>query len=493
MASTATGKGAALVAFVASGTGPAVRSALEKMRDSENVLDYSAVADDTFDCSTAFANARVAANLKGHRRVYVPGAANNYRLVSTFDIDTSGVRFYGDGQYATKIRSESSGAAVSINTGLSGVVICDMQITRTSGTASSGKDGIKFNTLTEQARVENVLLSRHWIGLSLCATSYSHVKDVIARDNYSHGVQVANNASYAGLQWSMTHVLSQTNDGYGLYFTTAAGVSGASVGDIRSFFTYANKLGGVKFAGTSTSPINAIRWYGGFVGEDGSHGIELDTYNASNHKIDGLFAEIAGTSACGVDMSTAATNVGRGISVTANNGWVDLIGCAVVGNSYDGINISASRYMIVACDVRLNGAANAAGHKTGIRCVAGEGMVVGCVSKGHPAFGVFTDVDTVSVVGNDVRENTVGGYASIGAITNSVVVGNMGSTVNNINGPLSRDGVQLIAQRDTGWTAMTGTANESTAYATGSVTLVQLAERVKALQDALTAHGLIGA
>lgn len=54
------------------------------------------------------------------------------------------------------------------------------------------------------------------------------------------------------------------------------------------------------------------------------------------------------------------------------------------------------------------------------------------------------------------------------------------------------NGTQVVGPRDTGWTAMTGTPDESTAYATGSVTLPQLAGRVMALQAALTTHGLLG-
>lgn len=53
-------------------------------------------------------------------------------------------------------------------------------------------------------------------------------------------------------------------------------------------------------------------------------------------------------------------------------------------------------------------------------------------------------------------------------------------------------GSKVVGARDTGWTAMTGTPDESTVYATGSVTLPQLAGRVMALQAALTTHGLIG-
>lgn len=60
-------------------------------------------------------------------------------------------------------------------------------------------------------------------------------------------------------------------------------------------------------------------------------------------------------------------------------------------------------------------------------------------------------------------------------------------------GAIRINGTQVVGPRDTGWTAMTGTPDESTAYATGTVTLAQLAGRVMALQAALTTHGLIGA
>jgi len=50
----------------------------------------------------------------------------------------------------------------------------------------------------------------------------------------------------------------------------------------------------------------------------------------------------------------------------------------------------------------------------------------------------------------------------------------------------------VVGSRKTGWAAPTGTATRS-AFATSSVTTTQLAERVKALIDDLTSHGLIGA
>jgi hypothetical protein len=53
-------------------------------------------------------------------------------------------------------------------------------------------------------------------------------------------------------------------------------------------------------------------------------------------------------------------------------------------------------------------------------------------------------------------------------------------------------GVQIIGARQAGWGAPTGTATRTT-FATSTVTLEQLAQRVKAIVDDLTTHGLIGA
>lgn len=54
------------------------------------------------------------------------------------------------------------------------------------------------------------------------------------------------------------------------------------------------------------------------------------------------------------------------------------------------------------------------------------------------------------------------------------------------------NGIQVVSSRATGWAAATGTATRTT-FVTSTVTLPQLAERVKALIDDLIAHGLIGA
>jgi hypothetical protein len=67
--------------------------------------------------------------------------------------------------------------------------------------------------------------------------------------------------------------------------------------------------------------------------------------------------------------------------------------------------------------------------------------------------------------------------------------------VGSFNGPgYQVNTTPVVGTRKTGYTnPMTGTANRATSYATGTITLIQLAERVKAIQDDITTHGLIGA
>lgn len=96
-------------------------------------------------------------------------------------------------------------------------------------------------------------------------------------------------------------------------------------------------------------------------------------------------------------------------------------------------------------------------------------------------------IDTV-VNGAFATRLAVAAGVTIGSPTN----GDMGLGTLNLDNPLYKDGLQVISDRRTGWAAATGTATRTT-FATGTVTLPLLAERVKALIDDLISHGLIGA
>lgn len=73
-----------------------------------------------------------------------------------------------------------------------------------------------------------------------------------------------------------------------------------------------------------------------------------------------------------------------------------------------------------------------------------------------------------------------------------ITVGDSGLGFVDVAGQYNVNSTKVIGARRAGWGVPTGTATRST-FVTGSVTTAQLAERVKALIDDLTVHGLIGA
>lgn len=125
------------------------------------------------------------------------------------------------------------------------------------------------------------------------------------------------------------------------------------------------------------------------------------------------------------------------------------------------------------------------------------------------ATGQFVFIPTTSaVIGLSVSMSGTGGTVvgvsatlSGAATENRAIYGNAsGATTNwagyfdgdiNITGIISVSGTQVIAARETGWSAATGTATKG-GFATATVTLADLAQNVKAVIDALLYHGLLG-
>ena len=88
--------------------------------------------------------------------------------------------------------------------------------------------------------------------------------------------------------------------------------------------------------------------------------------------------------------------------------------------------------------------------------------------------------------------SSAGAIAGNSALTFDVGAGDLFvSGVVNSNTHIEVLGTKIIGPRRTGWGGATGTATRTT-FATSTVTLVQLAERMKALIDDLSTHGIIG-
>lgn len=143
--------------------------------------------------------------------------------------------------------------------------------------------------------------------------------------------------------------------------------------------------------------------------------------------------------------------------------------------------------------------------------VGGTALNIGTQGKHKTGIHVFmattgVDADNATNVGLlvDVPSKTIGGtFNGLGLRTseseslvqiNADADTNYGLKVYGITTSSSYrvNGTQIATSRRTGWAAPTGTATRTT-FNTATVTLAQLAERVKALIDDLTTHGLIGA
>lgn len=414
-------------------TGSTTARTLEaRFADSINVKDYGATGDGTTDDTTALQ----ALTAVGAADFYWPEGV--YKITGSLTAAT-GQRHFMAGRGLVTISSTATGHSIVIPNGVTDVEWHDFTLTRTGAAAISGQNGIHCSQLAERILISRVNVNNHFVGIRLGTTSFSKVVECICDNNYSHGINITNATGSGGMQWTLIDCLSQRNEGYGL-LVEAVTVS-ASVGETINFSTFANRLGGVRFLGQSAGPIRlqGIRWHGGFVGEDGNHGIYLDTYGSSTHKIEGVFSELAGVSAVGRNQGTAATNVGNGIHLTANNTSVVIDDCVVLSNSYSGVSTGADRALITGNEIRLNGAAAVGGETSGIAVTAGNVTIIGNSIKAQ-AFGVSLATDNHIVVGNDLSENTTAPLAAAVSLIASIVAGNIPTSTAIVN-PVTTTGI----------------------------------------------------
>ncbi len=97
----------------------------------------------------------------------------------------------------------------------------------------------------------------------------------------------------------------------------------------------------------------------------------------------------------------------------------------------------------------------------------------------------MTPIDTFVIVNSAINK-----FMGLN-ITNPQEQLDVGGNIQATSGVYKVDGTQVVNTRVTGWGAPTGTPTRTT-FDTTTVTLEQLAERLKALIDDLTTHGLIG-
>jgi hypothetical protein len=172
-----------------------------------------------------------------------------------------------------------------------------------------------------------------------------------------------------------------------------------------------------------------------------------------------------------------------------NNGiYAEMPGSATQGQITIGTNTVATYAYL-----DFGGAGNVRGVPAATRSVGTRiNMFAGSSGTDDHSIGLASNETWIKT--NNATGATISFY---GGITKIVDIGTtaLGAPIINLNastGEYRVNGTKVVGARDTGYVAFTGTTNKGTSYATGSVTLIQLAERVAALQASLTTHGLIG-
>ena len=160
---------------------------------------------------------------------------------------------------------------------------------------------------------------------------------------------------------------------------------------------------------------------------------------------------------------------------------------AIAGGALDGITIGATTPGTgVFTTLAATGWSTL--WKTNIKVDFGELRFNAANGANANAWRLVSNINGVATDGTLVIQHTTDNF--VANFTNALTL-NTDGTVTTA-GTYKVGGTQVVQGRIAGYVAMTGTSNKNTAYDPSTITLVQLAQRVKALQDDLMTHGLIG-
>lgn len=252
-------------------------------------------------------------------------------------------------------------------------------------------------------------------------------------------------------------------DGVSYSWTAVAG--GTAEGQVQ----YRNSTGGLAATDALTWQAATSRLLIGTGGTTGAIGNGLHIGINAGNSIGASIINYGTTNA-----STASLFIASGSS---GNRYItfDAFSATAIGN-HAGTDIP------MASTVRLLSGSPLVHYATSSVFIAGSPTPTGYGIR-HDTEGVRIDI-----LANLHTANTVGRIFQAGNL--QFTTGNV-LNIANSSGVVQINGTQVIKSRIGAWAAPTGTATR-TSFATGSVTLVQLAERVKALIDDLITHGLIG-
>lgn len=434
------------VVFAPSGGGRLIRNGWTVLgfNGPVNVKWYGSQVDGTTD-DTASNQLALASGQTG---IYFPPGVSV--ISAALSLTTSQQMIFGNQNNSIISSNVNNLPIFTVSSGatLFDVEMHSLNLTR-SITAVAGGNGITCQGQTERFNFHNLLIENQYVGMSLLSTNYGNVFQCDIRANISDGILMQNTASSGVCQWILDTVLCQLNGGWGFNFQAVSGPSSFQVGSIVNCYTFANTAGGVKLNGVSGVPITGLRFVGGLFSSDGGDEIYVNTYNGSQICIKDVYIQGAGVGPTGPTQTTAPSNVGNGINITANNYLCEISAAHINDCSYNGIVTSAVSTIVSGGGaITDNGVATAgATLQNGILVVASSGgrLIVSGMAVGIGAdqlYGVYGDSGVnLSVCDSDLTGNATGAVTAASNLTSITAVGNLPDSLpNTMPGALSVGG-----------------------------------------------------
>ena len=389
----------------------------------------------------------------------------------------------------------ASGNTVAINPNTSSSTASTITGAGTGGMTLATSGGVQFAVGHTASAVNYVSVTGGAIGTGATVSalgSDSNINLILAAKG-TGSISTTFPVAVTGATLSLTGIGTSTQTTGGVFLKTANNASSVPV---------------FRAQGRRSDANASIGFSGQFVAEH----VRTDALPASGQVFGGL---VFGGN---VDLSETMTYTAS-VTAEADGAWVDATNAAtalhfntgIAGNTLSAPSISyGTRRMRIkssgAVEIGPSGNTLTITPNTtsgnAITLVGGGTGGMTFASSGGVQFAITNSTSAVNYVSVTGAATTIG--PKLSAVGSDAVIHlrlaakSSGSIIaeNNIVLEATRvlvvDTLQVVGPRDTGWTAMTGTADEATSYATSSITLAQLAGRVMALQTALTTHGLIG-
>lgn len=420
--------------FIQSGTGAVDRTVQSKLSDLISVKDFGAVGDGTTNDKPAIEAAVSAA--AGRKILFPPGT---YRLSSAYAAPDN-TRFY-----------LQTGASFSVNQPTN--VSIDYEVGRATDVSGTK---MKIENLSEYSSYK--LEDEAGIWPSASSYAYQGISAEITQTTVSDpGDGILTNAPLSAF---FSYANSKVN---GADVVSVLGVSVARQ-DTSSCF-------GANFIARNDAGVNGCKLVG----------LEIDLEPAAGTSID---AASIGVALNVFSVATAAPAILMG-SVGGGTWGNGILSSAITGTHY-GVESSNSTTSASFINTVFGTFSNAA-------IVLGTGADQS-INFGGLSFGVTPYVHA------DGSNNLITNMGNGGFIIFQEPGGAQRFTFSKFgtfdmpnNGTIQINSTQVVAQRETGYSPMTGFDDKASVFDTSTVTLSQLAARVKSLQASLTSHGLIGA